>query len=297
MSKNNSANYTCFLSFPFGSLTLFVFTDGASELPAIQPMFAPKAELSQIEAVLSNHFLNTEKLTLAGNNLLIKKGDKTILIDTGCGTHLFPTTGKLLQNLLAAGIAAEDITDIVLTHAHPDHIGGILDKDNALIFPNATVYLSKTEYDFWMSENPDFSKGTQNEAADFEIMFAKRFINAIKEDVQFYEDNTMLFDCLKLRIAPGHTPGHAITEIFSEGNELVHIADIFQHILLVEHPEWGNQIDADFELGIATRKKVLAALATSKKLVFANHLPYPGLGYIKQKEQGYEWVPKAFYTV
>lgn len=93
-----------------------------------------------------------------------------------------------------------------------------------MAFPNAKVYLSKTEYDFWTAETPDFSRGTQDAVADFEI--------------QFYEDEAELFGFLKLENAPGHTPGHTLITISSEGEELVHIADAFQHIILVDHPEW-----------------------------------------------------------
>jgi len=292
--KNIISSGNC--KFKLGSLDIWIVTDGESIIAPIQPMFAPNIEPKQVTDLLEQHFLATDKITLAGNILLVKSNGKTILIDTGCGLQLSPTTGRLVENLQEAGISQEEITDIILTHAHPDHIGGLTDVSGKLTFPNAQIYISKIEFDYWMAEEPDFTKGTKNEIADFEVMFAKQIFNSIHSNFHFFEDGEILFDCLKLEIAPGHTPGHAILTIFSDNEELVHIADTFQHILLLEHPEWGNQIDSDFNLAIETRTRISEQLVVSKKLVFADHLPFPGLGFIKKTGKIYQWVPLTYYT-
>ena len=286
-----------YFTFPLGKLQVFVFTDGESVIEKIQPTFAPNIEQAEVESFLEQRFLSTEKLTLAGNVLLIMKEDKIILIDTGCGQKLGPSSGKLIENLILAGIKPENITDIVLTHAHPDHIGGIVKADDSLAFPNAKIHLSKKEYDFWTAEHPDFSKGTQDAIADFEIQFANHHLAMIDSEIQFYDDEAELFGFLKLENAPGHTPGHTLITVSSDGEELIHIADTFQHILLVEHPEWGNQIDSDFELGIRTRQQILEKLSANKQLFFGDHLPFPGLGFIQKTEEDYRYVPKSFYTI
>lgn len=297
MNTKYSIKNSGYFTFPLGTLQVFVFTDGESIVENIQPMFAPNITPSDIENFLNQRFLSSDKLTLAGNVLVIKTEDRVILIDTGCGQKLGPNSGKLLENLISVRIQPENITDIVLTHAHPDHIGGIVNADDSLAFRNAKIYLSKKEYDFWTAETPDFSKGTQNAIADFEIQFAKHHISLIEREIQFYEDDAELFGFLKMENTPGHTPGHTIITISSDGEELVHIADTFQHIILVEHPEWGNQIDSDFELGIKTRKDLLEKLASTKQLLFGDHLPFPGLGFIEKNEKGYRYIPKAFYTL
>ena len=147
-----------YYKFPLGTLEISVFTDGYSEIRPIQPMFAPNVEPSDLQLFLNNQNLSNEYIRLAGNILLAATGDEHILIDTGCGGSLGPTSGKLLDHFASADIAPSSITHIVLTHAHPDHIGGVLTEDGALAFPNALVHLSKTEYDFWMSQSLIFRK-------------------------------------------------------------------------------------------------------------------------------------------
>ncbi|MDR6919901.1 MBL fold metallo-hydrolase [Chryseobacterium sp. S-02] len=293
----NDIKNSGFLKFQLAQLDLAVITDGVINIESVQPMFAPNIEKDNLTSFFTNKMLQQDKIELAGNILFITNGEKNILIDTGSGVMLSPSTGKLIENLRNLGISPQEITDIVFTHAHPDHIGGVIDKEGILVFQNAQYYISETEYNFWMSEEPDFSKGTKNQFSDFEIQFARDHFKPIETKLNFYADEAELFGFLKLEHAPGHTPGHTIITISSEGEELVHIADTFQHIMLVEHPEWGNQIDSDFELGIKTRKNVLEKLSSTKKLFFGDHLPYPGLGYIQKDEKGYHYVPKAFYTV
>lgn len=293
----NDIKNSGFLKFQLAQLDLAVITDGVINIESVQPMFAPNIEKDNLKSFFTNKMLQQDKIELAGNILFITNGEKNILIDTGSGVMLSPSTGKLIENLRNLGISPQEITDIVFTHAHPDHIGGVIDKEGILVFQNAQYYISETEYNFWMSEEPDFSKGTKNQFSDFEIQFARDHFKPIETKLNFYADEAELFGFLKLEHAPGHTPGHTIITISSEGEELVHIADTFQHIMLVEHPEWGNQIDSDFELGIKTRKNILEKLSSTMKLFFGDHLPYPGLGYIQKDEKGYHYVPKAFYTV
>ena len=282
-----------YYKFPLGTLEISVFTDGYSEIRPIQPMFAPNVEPSDLQLFLNNQNLSNEYIRLAGNILLAATGDEHILIDTGCGGSLGPTSGKLLDHFASADIAPSSITHIVLTHAHPDHIGGVLTEDGALAFPNALVHLSKTEYDFWMSPEPDFSKGTHNAVADFEIQFARQFLERLESVLHFYNANDILLGFLHMLPAPGHTPGQMMIQIHSGDDKLLHIADVFQHQILVEHPEWGNQIDSDFELGVRTRLSVLEHLAESKQLLFGNHLPFSGLGYIVKSNGTFHYVPKG----
>ncbi len=291
VEKNNGKD---FFKCNLGALELIVVSDGEFDLDPIQPLFAPDVDPAHVVDFLDNHNHVNNKLTFEGNVLLVKNSERTVLIDTGSGMTHGSSVGKIVKHLAAAGIAKEDITEIVLTHAHHDHIGGIVDEADAFTFPNAQIFIAKEEYDFWMADKPDFSKGSHNEMAEFQMMFAKKHIELAKPRLQFFKDNDELFGFLKLRLAPGHTPGHTIITVFSEGEELVHFADIFQHIILLGRPEWGNRIDVDFDMAVQSRKELGAHWAVSKTFTFGDHLPFPGLGYIEKKDAALYWVSKEF---
>ena len=285
-----------YFTFPVGNLEVLVITDGSFKMDTIQPIFAPHADPVILTEFLTDHFYTPGELTLAGNILVVKADNRIILFDTGSGSHLFTTTGKLVENLAAAGIEEQDITDIVITHAHPDHVGGLIHADGSTAFATADVYISKAEFDYWTDRNIDLSSESLDETTKMSIEFARNHIAVVQDRLKFFQDNEVLFDCLRLELAPGHTPGHTVTTLFSEGEELVHMADTFQHILLLAHPEWGSLIDTDFELAVSSRKNLGNQWAAEKKLIFGDHLPFPGLGYVKKRNDGFEWLPKAFFT-
>ncbi|MFC3161628.1 MBL fold metallo-hydrolase [Chryseobacterium arachidis] len=162
-----------FFKFTLGSLELIVISDGEFDLDPIQPLFAPDRDPDEIIEFLEGRDHLPHKLVFEGNVLLVKNGEHTVLIDAGSGQTSGPTVGKIVKHLSAAGIEKEDITEIVLSHAHHDHIGGIMDENGAFTFPNAKIFIAKAENDFWLSEKPDFSKGSDNQMAEFQSAFAK----------------------------------------------------------------------------------------------------------------------------
>ncbi len=278
-------------------MELMVITDGHILFKPVQPSFAPGIPQREVEKVLTEDFLPVNEVDLSINVLLVKSGSSRILIDAGCGNTLGATCGWLLKNLQEAGIQPQDITDVVLTHGHPDHLGGLLNTSGDLVFKNAHVYLSRLENDFWLSPDPDFSKSKNHDDVlkAMIIKVAKDTIKGIQPQLHLFEDGDTLFDCIKLKIAAGHTPGHTIITIYSGGEEFVHIADLVHSAaLVVEHPEWGFDGDTNFAQAAVTRKKVLEDLARNRTLIFSYHLPWPGLGHVRKKEEGYEWVPKPF---
>lgn len=296
---------TGFFNFKVGNLQLTAITDGQQTVKRIRPVLTPESSPQDLEnikrseavdKVLQDNFLPADEVHAALNVLLIQHEDNLILIDTGFGSLGSDENGKLIENLLSAGITANEITDIVLTHAHIDHFGGLLDKDNHHRFPNAKVLMPRIEYDFWLSENPDFSK-SRNPDNGPAITLARDTLRAIDDKLQFFKDGDILFDCMKVILAPGHTPGHSMLNIFSNGEELLHIVDIaYSAALVFPHPEWGATLDADYPLAVTVRKKVFEELAKTGKRAFAYHLHWPGLGFVRKKEAAYEWVAQTFAT-
>jgi len=285
--------------FKLGNLQLWVVTDGHSIFKPAQPIFAPGINPGDINKILKENFLPEGAVDVAFNVLVLQIDKELILFDTGCGINFGPDSGKLTDNLRNAGIDAGDITAILLTHAHPDHLGGLLDKDGKLVFTKARVYMSAPEFNFWMKGEPDFSKSKfpdKNATAAW-VKLARTNLTAYQERLHLFNDGDVLFGCIKTRVVPGHTPGHTITEIYSGDEVLVHMGDTaHDHVILLTHPEWGVGFDTDFDQAAAARKKVLAELAERRVGVFSFHLPWPGLGHVRRKDTGFEWVERAIAT-
>ena len=289
-----------YLGLPFGDIEILVVTDGHGLFKPAQPMFAPGIPADAFEALLQHNFLPAGAVDIAFNVLVAKTGKDIILFDTGCGPNFGPQSGKLPDNLRAAGIDPADVTAILLTHAHPDHIGGFLDKEGRAVFPHAAVYISTAEYDFWTGERPDFSKSkfTDRAATSSWVALAAKGFAAYRDRLHFFRDGDMLFDGIRARVVPGHTPGHTLFTITSGSESIIHMGDTaHDHVVLLSHPEWGVGFDTDFVQAAQARRKLLEELALGRHRIFSCHLPWPGLGHVRAKDKGYEWVVQAFATV
>jgi len=297
-SQKQPFNNSGYQQIRLGDLDIAILSDGYINFPVIQPIMAPEADIQAVSSILNASFLPTKDFGLGMNIMLIKKGDHLILFDTGGGKTDDQTGGKLLESLESANISPDQITDIVITHAHFDHIGGLLDGQGKSIYPNAIIYMTDIEYNFWTSNNPDFSNSKSNgmEGQKEMIQSASHILRTIKPQVKLIKDGERLFDCITISLAPGHTPGHVISEISSNGESIIHIADVVHYgAILFPHPEWGTMFDWDFDLAVQTRINTFENLSQKKALVFGYHLPYPGFGHIvKTGTNSYQWLPKPF---
>lgn len=285
-SKRNAS-----IRIPMGEVEVYVLSDGYFGIGEPQPILAPDIKREVVQDALRALYLSESDYEMPITTLLIKKGNQYILIDTGEGYHDPVNAGWLQNSILEIGISPEDITDILITHAHRDHIGGILSKEGVRIYPNAKYYISAPEYNFWNNDEKDFSKSKMSSYPTGKIQ--RETLGAIKNDLEIFEPGDTLFSCIKTEFAPGHTPGHIIFHVFSGNQSITHLVDVVHSPLLVNHPEWGTQWDVNFEEGVATRKRIFDNCYHGKRLVTTCHLPWPGIGYIDKTEDGWQWVPKA----
>ena len=282
--------------FKVGVFECIAVSDGT--LTYAPPTFPPAATLlftnapkQRLEQALLEHNLQPEQWvewTSPYICLVANTGDHLVLVDTGAG-GLAPTTGRLIQNLQAVGIAPEDIDAVILTHGHPDHIGGNTDAEGKPAFPNAQYFMWKDEWDFWTSEQAE--QRLDEHVRDILLKFARENLPPIEGKVDLFDREKEIVPGIRAVAAPGHTPGHMALEISSEGEQLLCISDAALHPIQLEHPEWYAVVDFTPDQVVATRWRLLNRAAAQKALVLAFHFPFPGLGRIIQKGEGWQWQP------
>jgi len=281
--------------FKVGDFECMAVSDGS--LTYAPPMFPPPATIifsnaptEVLARVLGEHDLQPEQWTewiSPYTCLLVNTADHLVLVDTGAG-GLAPSTGRLILNLKAVGIEPDDIDTIILTHAHPDHIGGNTDSEGKLTFPNARYVMWKGEWDFWTSEEAELKL---DEHAKIMLAFAQRNLPPIRDRLDLVDHETEILPGVRAVAAPGHTPGHMAVAISSRRQQLLCISDTVLHPVHLEQPEWYAVVDFDPKQVVATRRRLLNKATVEKALVLAFHFPFPGLGHVVQKGTGWQWRP------
>ncbi len=271
-----------------GTFELTALYDGIWYRP-ITDHFIRNAPFAEVESALAGAFMPADKLATPFTTLIVNTGRKVVLLDTGTGGQIAPSAGVLRDNLAAAGINPKAVDIIVISHFHPDHINGIKDKDNKLVFPNAEIMVPAAEWNFWMDD-----ANMNAAAADLKLTFRnqRRIFADIARQVTRFEPGSEVAAGVVTLAAPGHTPGHTVFAIHSGNQSLLVLGDTAQHpAVFARHPDWQAAFDIDGNAAVATRKKLFDRAAADRMLVTGYHFPFPACGHLIKSATGYEHVP------
>ena len=271
-----------------GTFELTALYDGIWYRP-INDAFIRNAPFAEVEHALADAFMPADKLATPFTTLIVNTGKKLVLLDTGTGGQIAPSAGVLRDNLAAAGIDPKAVDQIVISHFHPDHINGIKDKDNELVFPNAEIMVPAAEWVFWMDDaNMNAAEG----ALKLTFRNQRRIFADIAKRVVRFEPEAEVAPGVVTLPAPGHTPGHTVFAIHSGDQSLMVLSDTAQHpAVFARHPDWQAAFDIDGDAAVATRKKLFDRAAADRMLVTGYHFPFPACGHLIKTATGYEHVP------
>jgi glyoxylase-like metal-dependent hydrolase (beta-lactamase superfamily II) len=271
-------------SFSLGSMELMVLSDGVLNMPT--RLLNRDMEPAKIEAALGGALSAPGQVQFGVNITLVRRGQELILIDAGAGSTWEPTVGKLADRLAAAGIDPKNVTKVVVTHGHPDHIWGLVDDFDELRFPNADHIMPAAELDYWRQVDVATLHGRMQGVA----AGAKRVIGEIGERLSAASAETELLPGVSYISTPGHTPGHCSVRLTSGSHGLIVAADtVFHPVVSFAYPGWQPASDMDAALAAASRRRLLDIAATDKLQMIAYHIPFPGLGRVERHAGAYLW--------
>jgi glyoxylase-like metal-dependent hydrolase (beta-lactamase superfamily II) len=278
-----------FHRFKIGDIEATIIHDGSSKLAPIQPSLAPEAKPDELRAVLTEFYHPLDAANIEFNVLALKIGAETVLIDTGNGGE----SGATAANLAAAGIKPESVTAIIISHAHADHIFGLVGAGDVPVFPNAKVFMSKIEHDFWTA--PTLNLGDSAIPDEWRKAWAERVpktIAAVKPKLNLVAGGDKLMDAVELIHTPGHTPGHLSIVVRSGNEQVMAMGDLAHNsVIMFAKPHWTIGFDVSKKDAIATRLKMFDRIASERIRILGYHMPWPGLGNIRRTgTESYQWL-------
>src|SRR6516165_1211446 len=265
-----------FYRFKIGSIEATVVSDGPLAIgPAARTFRGPTAD--ELGQMMSDHFL---------------PADNVVLFETGMSSvKRNDAMGRLVTNLKQSGIDPNDIDDVIPTHAHIDHIGGIMSADGSRNFPNAQIHISQADLEFWTD---DKRLGTPAEGS---ALAAKKNLLPNRDRIVFYKDGQEVIPGVQAMHTPGHTVGHHSFVVTSGNKSLFVVGDLMHHVILVEQPRMEVAFDTDPKQGVETRIKAMDMLAAQRMTALVYHMPWPGIGHFAKQGDGFRYVAEPMQMV
>ncbi|MEL6679295.1 MAG: MBL fold metallo-hydrolase [Pseudomonadota bacterium] len=277
-----------FRRFKLGAFEVTTLLDGAVPVDGPQGIFGQDQSVETVEALLADNNLSTTTMEFTFAPTLVNTGSELILFDTGNGAGARPARGQLAAQIAAAGYRVDQVDIVVLTHMHPDHIGGMM-EDGAPAFPNARYVTGSAEYNFW---SDDARVGTPAERV---YTMVQSNVAPLAEKMTFVEPGDSVASGIEAVSAFGHTPGHMVYHIESEGQRVMLTADAANHFVLsLERPDWEVRFDLDKAAAAATRKELFGMIAADKIPFIGYHMPFPAIGYLEAAGGGFAYTPATY---
>ncbi len=273
-----------FYRFMHGEAQVTMVSDGPLPLGDPSAAFLGVSK-DEVNKMLTDNFLRTDDAVLEQNSPIVNINGRLVLFDTGMGkVQMFgKKTGRLLTSMREAGIEPAQIDAVVCTHAHVDHIGGLVEGGQP-VFPNAQVYITRSDFDFWTDE------GKLAGPLKAFVEIARANLLPIRDRLVFIRDEQEILPGIQALAAPGHTVGHTVFMISSAGKQLCFIGDLtHHHVLLTEKPRIEFAYDSDPKQSAASRIRILDTLAANRTPMIAYHFPWPGLGHVSKMGDGFRY--------
>ncbi|MEI2386501.1 MBL fold metallo-hydrolase [Breoghania sp. JC706] len=277
-----------FNRFKLGAFEITTVFDGGVALEGPHPIFGQDQPADAVEALAVENHLPPTRMEIGFTPVIVNTGSELIVFDTGNGAGRRPAAGNFASALRAAGYAPEQVDTVVITHMHPDHIGGLMEGD-APLFANARYVTGAREYDFWSAD--DRLSGPTEGAA----RLVRSHVMPHAAKTTFLKPGDDVASGVTAVEAHGHTPGHMAYHLESEGRRLLVWADTANHFVVsVQRPDWHVRFDMDKEQAGQTRKRLFDMAAADRIPVTGYHMPFPAVGYLEKRGDGYRWVQAAY---
>ena len=269
-----------------GAMQIRTLSDGHLTLPA-EFIFGPMPQ-DELPAVLDQHGVAHGPLHPDCNVTLLQHEDRVVLFDAGSGPGFQDSSGQLIDALGASGLTPEDVTHVVFTHCHPDHLWGVLDDFDDPLFVNAEHMMGQAEWDYWF--DPDTANTIQPERTTMAVG-ARRRLEVIEDQMKLFADGDEILPGVAAFATPGHTPGHMAFELRDGSQSAMVLGDaIGNHHVAFARPDWQSGADQDRDQAVQTRMRLLDRLTSEQMQLIGYHLPDGGMGRAERDGNSYRFV-------